>query len=240
MVAIFTDSGIIHSIVNQQGRKMNTAAALNKVSKTSKLGTLSWSLQAIETCPGSVGADGQLVPACSGCYATTGCYNFKGTKAVRSDNKLAWQAPDWVDVMVAKLKKQTHFRWFDSGDMYSLDLATKMLEVMKATPNTKHWLPTRMKKFSKFAAIISAMDSLPNVKVRFSSDAVDGTYTKGLHGSTILPDATLADSNTFVCKAPEQDGQCKSCRACYDKEIDTIGYIAHGRKMAKVIRIQSV
>ena len=39
-----------------------------KLSKTAKLGTYSWSLQAIATCPGSVGPDGQLVPACSGCY----------------------------------------------------------------------------------------------------------------------------------------------------------------------------
>lgn len=214
-----------------------SAASLNKVSKTSKLGTLSWSLQAIETCPGSVGADGELVAACSGCYATTGCYNFKGTKAVRSDNKQAWQAADWVDVMVAKLKKQTHFRWFDSGDMYSLALAEKMLAVMTATPNTKHWLPTRMYKFPKFAAVIAAMQALPNVMVRPSSDAVDGTFTAGVHGSTIVPEGMVPAASVTLCKAPEQSGQCKACRACYDKSVPVIGYVAHGRKMAKVIRI---
>jgi hypothetical protein len=153
-----------------------TAALLNKVSKTSKLGTFSWSLQAIETCPGSVGKDGQLVAACSGCYATTGCYNFPGTKAVRADNKAAWQEADWVEVMVAKLKKQTHFRWFDSGDLYSLALAEKVLAVMQATPHVKHWLPTRMYKFPKFAAVLDKMQQLANVMVRFSSDAVDGTF----------------------------------------------------------------
>ena len=109
-----------------------------KLSKTAKLGTLSWSLQAIETCPGSVGSDGQLVPACSGCYATTGCYNFKGTKAVRSDNKQDAKRAGWAADMVAALKKQKHFRWFDSGDMYSLELAEKIYHVMKHTPSTKH------------------------------------------------------------------------------------------------------
>jgi len=65
---------------------------MNKLSKTSKLDNiLSWSLQALETCPGSLSASGVLVDACSGCYATTGCYSFKGTKAVRADNKAAWQ-----------------------------------------------------------------------------------------------------------------------------------------------------
>lgn len=215
-----------------------TAALLNKVSKTSKLGTFSWSLQAIETCPGSVGDNGELVAACSGCYATTGCYNFKGTKAVRSDNKAAWQEADWEEVMVKALKKQTHFRWFDSGDVYAIKLAEKMLAVMESTPNTKHWLPTRMAKFPKFKAVLDKMMALPNVMVRFSSDAVDGTFAPH-HGSTILPDANPR-AGVFTCSAPEQGGKCLDCRACYDKAVPVIGYVAHGRKMAKVIRIAAV
>ena len=208
-----------------------------KLSKTAKLGTLSWSLQAIETCPGSVGADGNLVPACSGCYATTGCYNFKGTKAVRSDNKQDAKRAGWAADMVAALKKQKHFRWFDSGDMYSLELAEKIYHVMKHTPGTKHWLPTRMAKFPKFADVIARMQALPNVMVRFSSDAVDGSYTPGVHGSTILPEGMAAPAGVTVCQAPQQDGKCLDCRACYDKQVPVIGYVAHGRKMAKVIRL---
>lgn len=216
-----------------------SAALLNKVSKTSKLGTLSWSLQALETCPGSVAADGSLVAACSGCYATTGCYNFPDTKQVRKDNKAAWQEADWVEVMVARLKKQTHFRWFDSGDMYSLSLAEKMLAVMVATPNTKHWLPTRMYKFPKFHAVLAAMQALPNVMVRYSSDAVDGTFGAG-HGSTIVPAGAAVPAGVTLCHAPSQGGKCLDCRACYDKSVAVIGYQAHGKKMAKVIRLAVV
>ena len=211
-----------------------------KLSKTSKLGTKSWSLQALETCPGSKAADGSLVPACSGCYATTGMYHFGPVKAVRADNKADWQRDGWTADMVKALSKDSHFRWFDSGDMYSLELAEKMYSIMKATPSTKHWLPTRMKKFTKFADVIARMEALPNVMVRFSSDAVDGTYTKGVHGSTIVPSAEAADSNTFVCQAPNQGGKCLDCRACYDKSINMIGYVAHGRKMKKVIGIKAI
>jgi len=216
-----------------------TAATINKISKTSKLGTLSWSLQAIETCPGSVGADGELVAACSGCYATTGCYNFPDTKKVRADNKKAWQEADWIQVMVKALQNQTHFRWFDSGDMYSLALAEKMLAIMAATPHVKHWLPTRMYKFPKFHAVLAAMQALPNVMVRYSSDAVDGTFGAG-HGSTIIPAGAPVPAGVTVCTAPEQGGKCLSCRACYDKSVAVIGYRAHGKKMAKVIRIAAV
>jgi hypothetical protein len=214
---------------------------MNKLSKTSKLDNiLSWSLQALETCPGSLSASGVLVDACSGCYATTGCYNFKGTKAVRADNKAAWQEAGWVQTMTTALRKQRFFRWFDSGDMYSLSLAEKMLEVMKATPHVKHWLPTRMHKFPKFQSIIAEMAALDNVMVRPSSDAVDGTYTKGVHGSTILPAGMPVPAGVVACTAPENDGKCNGCRACYSKDVPVIGYIAHGRKMAKVIRIASV
>jgi hypothetical protein len=208
-----------------------------KFSKTSKLGTKSWSLQALETCPGSKAADGSLVPACSGCYATTGMYHFGPVKAVRADNKADWQRDGWTADMVKALSKDSHFRWFDSGDMYSLELAEKMLAIMTATPGTKHWLPTRMYKFPKFQAVLKAMQALPNVMVRYSSDAVDGTFTPGVHGSTILPDATSAPAGVTVCQAYNQGGKCLTCRACYSKDVAVIGYPAHGKKMAKVIRI---
>jgi hypothetical protein len=124
--------------------------------------------------------------------------------------------------------------------MYSLQLAEKMLAIMEGTPSTKHWLPTRMHKFPKFQAIIAKMASLPNVMVRPSSDAVDGTFTKGVHGSTIIPEGTAIPAGVTVCTAPEQGGKCLSCRACYDKQVPVIGYIAHGKKMAKVIRLMVV
>ena len=211
-----------------------------KLSKTSKLGTKSWSLQAIETCPGSKGADGNLVPACSGCYATTGMYHFGPVKAVRADNKADWQRAGWTNDMIQALRKETHFRWFDSGDMYAIELAEKIYSIAKATPTTKHWIPTRMAKFPKFAAVLERLQALPNVMVRFSSDAVDGTFTPGTHGSTIVPSADQAPAGVQVCPAYSQGGKCLDCRACYDKSVAVIGYPAHGRKMAKVIRIQAV
>jgi hypothetical protein len=211
---------------------------MNKLSKTSKLDNImSWSLQALETCSGSVDANGDLVPACSGCYATQGTYNFPGTKAVRADNKQAWQDDAWVETMVAALKKQSYFRWFDSGDMYSLQLALKMYEVMVRTPHVKHWLPTRMHKFSKYQQVLTRMQALPNVMVRPSSDAIDGTFTAGVHGSTILPEGMTVPAGVKVCTAPTTNGKCSGCRACYSKDVPVVGYIAHGRKMAKVIRI---
>jgi len=211
-----------------------------KLSKTSKLdGIKSWSLQAIDTCPGSLDNNGNLVPACSGCYATTGMYNFPNVKAPRVFNKEDWKRPEWVSDMVNALKREKYFRWFDSGDMYALELAKKIREVMEKTPNVKHWLPTRMAKFNKFQNIIAEMKALPNVAVRFSSDSIDGQFTKGVHGSTIVNGDNIPEG-VKVCEAYNHDGKCNGCRACYDKEVNVIAYPAHGKKMLKVIKLNVV
>ena len=210
-----------------------------KLSKTSKLdGIMSWSLQALDTCQGSIGKDGNLVPACSGCYATTGNYRFANVKKPREFNKEDWKRDAWVDDMVQALDSSRYFRWFDSGDMYDLRLAEKIYEVMKLTPWVKHWLPTRMYKFNKYDTVINAMMKLENVVVRLSSDSVTGEIINGLTTSTIFSD-TLP-TGAFECKAYEHGGKCNGCRACYSKDVPVIAYKAHGVKMAKVIKILSV
>lgn len=209
-----------------------------RISITSKLdGIRSWSLQALDTCPGSISAPGVLVDACKGCYATTGNYMYPNVKAPRLHNRDDWMHEDWVDAMVVALDSDRYFRWFDSGDMFALGLAEKMLEVMKRTPWCKHWLPTRMYKFPKFQLVLREMQALPNVMVRYSADSIDGTYIAGLHGSVITPDASEVPAGSTLCRAYENAGKCSGCRACYDKGVAVIAYPAHGKKMAKVIRI---
>lgn len=210
-----------------------------RISFTSKLGTPSWSLTARSDCPGSIDPKtGDLVDACAGCYAVGGNYRFKNVQAPRIENREDWARPEWEDDMVNYMVKNKipHFRWFDSGDMYAIKLAKKILEVMRRTPDTKHWLPTRMHKFPKFTPVLTAMQALPNVMVRPSSDSVMGEFTPSLHGSTIYPAGTTPPKGTLPCGAYQNDGQCGSCRACYDKTIPVIAYPSHGRSMTALIR----
>lgn len=213
-----------------------------KLSKASKMPCRSWSLQALETCPASIGSDGELVDACKGCYATDGNYRFSNVKAPRLHNREDWKQADWVDAMVAELDNDRYFRWFDSGDMYSLKLAEKIYDVMVATPWTRHWLPTRMHKFAKFANILAKMEALPNVVVRLSSDSINGDIIAGNTTSTIIPTISHRKPKMTICEAYEREGKCATCRACWDKDVEVVAYVAHGRKMAKQIKdlIQTV
>ena len=210
-----------------------------RISVTSKLdGIRSWSLQARETCPGSIDADGELVAACAGCYAVGGNYRYPNVREPRIENREDWKRPEWVADMVAALRNDRFFRWFDSGDMYALPLAEKILEVMTLTPDVRHWVPTRMYKFRKFADVIARMQALPNVMVRPSSDSVTGEYTPGVHGSTIVPAADQVPAGATLCHAANNAGKCGACRACYDKSVAVVAYVAHGRSMMKVVREQ--
>lgn len=210
-----------------------------RISTTSKLdGVRSWSLVARDTCPGSIGADGELVPACQGCYAVGGNYRYPNVRAPRVENRDDWQRSEWVADMVAQLQNDRFFRWFDSGDMYAIGLAEKIYAVMVATPWVRHWLPTRMHKFSKFADVLARMSALPNVMVRPSSDSVTGEYEPGVHGSTIVPSVDAVPEGVTLCHAANNAGKCGPCRACYDKSVPVVAYVAHGRSMAKVIRVK--
>lgn len=207
-----------------------------RISKTSKLdGVKSWSLQARKTCPGSFDVAGDLVAACAGCYAVGGNYRFRNVVEPREENQIDWKRDEWVSDMISALRNERYFRWFDSGDMYDARLAKKIYLVMLNTPDVKHWLPTRMYKFAKFKAILAAMQALPNVMVRPSSDSVTGDFEAGLHGSTIVPD-TVPRQGVKLCHAATNEGKCGPCRDCYSKDIPVIGYLAHGRSMAKVLR----
>lgn len=208
-----------------------------RISTTSKLdGIRSWSLEALTTCPGSRTSGGDLVPACQGCYATTGHYLLPPAQKTRQENLADWKRDTWFDDMLAELDNHRYFRWFDSGDLYDLKLANKILALMEATPWCKHWLPTRMHKFPKFEQVLKRMEALPNVAVRRSSDSVDGEFTAGLHGSTIVPSASMAPDDVSICAAYTRDGKCGGCRACWDKKVAVVAYVAHGRKMASVLK----
>jgi hypothetical protein len=88
--------------------------------------------------------------------------------------------------------------------------------------------------------VLREMMALDNVMVRFSSDSIRGEFTKGLHGSVIVPTPEQLPAGVSLCSAYSRGGKCDGCRACWDRSVAVIAYPAHGKKMAKVISIQKV
>ena len=157
---------------------------------------------------------------CYDCYALKGCYVFKVVQNAQYYRLKAIKNRKWVQAMALQInnKRSKEFRWHDSGDVQDLKHLAKIFKVCKLTPSIDHWLPTREAWVKKF--IPAAPD---NLNIRFSMPMIDQEAAGGWpNTSTVVTDKTKAN-----CPAPNQGNECKDCRACWDKSIKNIAYLAH-------------
>ena len=155
---------------------------------------------------------------CHGCYALKGRYRFKTTKRAMARRLQALTNPLWVQAMTALITGHKYFRWHDSGDLQSPQHLKNIFEVCKATPETSHWLPTREHQYLRW------MDPTvvpKNLIIRISATKVDG------RAPGWWPWTSTVSTQSKTCPAPDQGGKCKSCRACWSRDIQNVTYAKH-------------
>ena len=209
-----------------------------KISKTSKMKITgkkvgSWSLPAGTSCPGAKGAE-----VCEGCYAKKGMYRFPVVKNVREHNAQDYHRDDWVADMVKEVSKYDYFRWFDSGDIETPELAEKIGKVINITATTKHWLPTRSDKIPKISKTLfkgfpngTNLSASSNVAIRPSADNI-GLNNKERPGvnSYVIRDTDLFEAKRqgiFVCPVTTDKNRtsCDTCTMCYTNA--KVAYLVH-------------
>ena len=164
----------------------------------------------------------KLIPnsVCSGCYAEKGCYVFAVVQAAQYKRLKAIAHPQWVEAMATLInsKKPDVFRWHDSGDVQDVDHLEKIFKVCELTPSKRHWMPTRE------AWIKDHLEQCPkNLIIRLSMTMIyQAAAGNGPHTSTVT---TKPGART--CPAPDQGGQCGSCRQCWSHDIGNIAYGKH-------------
>ncbi len=185
--------------------------------KTSKMPGLSYSLPAWEC---KTGSKLRKIPGsvCASCYALKGNYTrYKAIKAAQYRRLEAMKDPRWVDAMVVVIKRQKWFRWHDAGDVQSLEHLNNIYKICEATPETRHWLPTRE------AWIKDHLDKAPaNLVIRFSPPMVNQRAPESWPHSSMV-----VDKGFHTCPAPAQGGKCLDCRQCWDPNIKTVSYGKH-------------
>ena len=189
------------------------------LSKPSKMPGWSYGLPAKEC---KTGGKFQKVPGSTfyDCYALKGCYVFKVVQDAQYYRLKAIKNRLWVQAMAMQInnKRSKEFRWHDSGDVQDLKHLAKIFKVCKLTPSVDHWLPTREAWVKKF--IPAAPD---NLNIRFSMPMIDQEAAAGWPNTSTV----TRDSKKANCPAPQQGNECKDCRACWDKSIKNISYLAH-------------
>jgi hypothetical protein len=155
---------------------------------------------------------------CAGCYALKGRYRFTNVKQALARRLASLGHPDWVKAMTVLIKGQAVHRWHDSGDIQSVDHLKAIFEVCKNTPETRHWLPTREARFLR----LMDPEVIPkNLLIRFSSHMVNQGPVSW------WPWTSTVSTTTKTCPAKDQGNECKSCRACWSREVPNVTYPKH-------------
>ena len=163
---------------------------------------------------------------CSGCYAMKGNYTrFPAIRESQYKRLKAIRHPLWVRAMAAKINsvavsKHKFFRWHDAGDVQDLRHLVKIFKVCRLTPDIKHWMPTREAWVKPY---ITSNRKPSNLVIRFSGTMIDQPEVMSWPNTSTV--TTTPGSRT--CSAPDNGGQCGSCRKCWNPEIKNISYGKH-------------
>lgn len=203
------------------------------LSNTSKMPWFSWSISAYSCNVGSNLAKQQNT-VCSGCYALSGAYRWSNTQKALNNRLKIWHVAklnkfvnDFTLLLSEKAKRapkeKLFFRWFDSGDLQSLEMLEAINLIALNLPEIKFWLPT------KEYGIIRQWDEskqAENLIIRVSHPMLNKSFhpNKYSHNSSVY---NKEDSNGFICPSSKQNNTCSNCRACWDKSIKEITYIYH-------------
>lgn len=168
---------------------------------------------------------------CSKCYALRGNYQFRSTQ-LSQGKRLAGITNDlWVEAMVVLLraahksgKLPRYHRWHDSGDLQSREHLAKICAVCRATPELRHWLPTREAKIVK--DFVRDGGEIPeNLVIRLSATMVDGSAPASwLQTSTVV---STGEAVGHLCPSRHQANKCGECRACWSAEVGNVTYPVH-------------
>jgi hypothetical protein len=99
------------------------------------------------------------------------------------------------------------------------------------TPNVNHWLPTR-----EYAIVRKYRDMFgefpKNLTVRVSAAMLDSSAPSDFeHTSEVASNDSAIDQSRsrggVVCVAPNQNNECRDCRACWSRDVATVTYHKH-------------
>jgi hypothetical protein len=168
---------------------------------------------------------------CEKCYAMKGNYNYPNVMKAQQRRYERLNHPLWVQAMtmLIYIKVKKRFRWFDSGDIDSLQQLRNIIDVCNGTPNVQHWLVTKEKrtvrKFLDDGGVIP-----DNLVIQMSGYMVNGDKVKGFDDckqiTHHLVHSDIDKAQGHIC--PVEDGKgfssCEeaNCFACWDRSVNVV------------------
>lgn len=173
---------------------------------------------------------------CGKCYALKGRFTTAGSRRAQARRLRAFEREPatWAEAFKTVLREKAKhvgparrcMRWFDSGDVQSVEMAKAILEVVVGTGEVRHWVSTR-----EPAMWVRALKELgwrefpPNVVVRVAATMI------GQARELVLPEGfascSVGANVGHKCPAIQQGHQCRECRACWDRGVRNVDYELH-------------
>jgi hypothetical protein len=179
---------------------------------------------------------------------------LKAVKLIETNPELWAKMVSFQIKRICKKLNVKFHRWFDSGDLQSVEMLRAIVLSAQQTPDIKHWLPTREAKVVKdYKAKYGEIPS--NLCIRVSATMIGDKPIKGYNntstvhrkGSEVFGKECLAyrtniDSRVLTelqysefkkldkpnkAKSKIDLGHCGDCRACWSKEVNNISYPLH-------------
>jgi hypothetical protein len=211
-------------------KTLELAAYVGGLSAPSKMPGYAYSLPAKEC---RTGGKLQLVEGstCHSCYALKGRYAFPNVQAalyrrLESITRDAWSAA--MAELITR-KRQTWFRWHDSGDLQTIGHLAAIVRVCELTPAVRHWLPTR--EYRIVQDYLTSEGTFPaNLNVRMSAHMVGGAIPTFPRLPVTVSTVSAGDEppdGARRCPAPQQGNSCGDCRACWDPSVPIVDYHLH-------------
>ena len=190
---------------------------------------------------------------CSVCYALKDKYCLPKVRLAQARRLTSLDGPLWVEAM-ARVLNHVHraglirvtlgivnakargiqrwrwnmagwHRWHDSGDLQSVKHFAMICEVARLTPSIRHWLPTTELRFVR--AYMDGGGAIPdNLVVRVSSVRTDDDRRRAWPQTSSVVNLHPAPDG-YLCPAPEQNHECRSCRACWRADVAHVTYRMH-------------
>jgi hypothetical protein len=209
----------------------------SKLGSPSKMpvGCRSWGISAKEC---DVGGELKLIEGtvCAICYADHGHYTCPSVVNAHARRIASIDDPLWVEAMAYMINVLgvDWFRWFDAGDIQSVEHLEKIVNVCLRTRTCNHWLPTH--EVGRVGEFLEEWELPSNLCVRISADYVEDrphetwglpTSTVHLHKGEPVPSASGNRKESIECTAYKRDNHCGQCRACWEPAVLNVSYLKH-------------
>lgn len=179
----------------------------------------SWGISATRCRLGSILAQ-KPGTVCSGCYALKGRYKFSKVQEKLEKRYRGLFNELWTPAMAYLIAWHCnrYFRFFDSGDLQGENHLRNIVRIAEAVPDVQMWLPTR-----EIETVRTVGEFPPNLTVRVSGHHIDGEAPAWPTTSVV----SRGPGKGYACPSKSQGNRCGDCRACWDREINSVAYRLH-------------